>query len=157
MNADKQTILRKRAEVLARKPPPAPVPEPQLEVIEFGIGRNRYALEAGFVRAVVSLKDITPLPSVPAFVRGVVNVRGDILAAIDLSLLLGVPDGTAFGQIIVVKDGETEFGVLASETFGWRSVPVSAVLPARDPHLKGVTKQGVAVLDGAKLLEAVSA
>ena len=108
MSADKQTILRKRAEILARKPPPAPVPEPQLDVIEFGIGRDRYALEAGFVRAVVSLKEITPLPSVPAFVRGVVNVRGDILAAIDLSRLLGMTEteATTLAQIVVVKDGD---------------------------------------------------
>jgi len=156
VSADKQTILRKRAEVLARKPPPAPVPEPQLDMIVFGIGRDRYALEAGFVRAVVSLKEITPLPSLPGFVRGVVNVRGDILAAIDLGRLLGVPDDVVFAHVVVVKDGDAEFGLLASETFGWQSVAVSAVLPARDSRLKGVTKQGVAVLDGAKLLEAVS-
>jgi purine-binding chemotaxis protein CheW len=156
MNANTSAILRERAVALARKPPPAPAPEPQLAVIEFGIGRNRYALAAGVVRAVVNLKEITPLPGVPAFVRGVVNVRGDILAAIDLGRLLGLAESGAFGQIIVVQHGDAEFGVLAGETVGWQSVPVSGLAASPAALVKGVTKQGVAVLDEAKLVEAVS-
>ena len=80
---DATQILRARARVLARPRKQAPATETLLELLEFRLARERYAVEVRYVREVYPLKDLTPLPSTPPFVLGVVNVRGRILPVLD--------------------------------------------------------------------------
>ena len=77
----------------------APVPlgpldaQPHAErYILFTLAGNQYAVPAPYVREIGSLPRITPVPNVPAWVRGVINLRGDILSVIDLRILLGLED-----------------------------------------------------------------
>lgn len=53
-------------------------------VIVFAIGRNLYALELRWVREVVTLPYVTRVPTAPRGVLGAVNVRGAIVAVIDV-------------------------------------------------------------------------
>jgi len=77
--ASNQAILRSRAEQLA-KPLEAKVQGTRLlEILEFTLGKERYAFASSCVREVFPLTEITPLPGLPAHVLGVVNVRGRIL------------------------------------------------------------------------------
>lgn len=51
-----------------------------------------YALPIERVREIVRLRPITPVPRVPAAVRGVVSLRGEIVQVLDLRCRLGLPD-----------------------------------------------------------------
>jgi purine-binding chemotaxis protein CheW len=153
-------ILRARAQALAR-PPERPSAEHVLELLEFGLAKERYALESRWVREVSAFKELTPLPCCPPFVLGIVNVRGRILPVLDLKKFFDLPEKglTDLHRIILVGGNDLELGLLADTIAGTRSVPVSdlqAALPTltgvRSDYLKGVTAGRLVVLDLARIL-----
>ena len=84
-------------------------------IVEFTLGEAHYALPAWAVREVVPLISLTPLPGVPAWIAGLINVRGQILTAIDIRPLLELPLGGAPAQmlIIVAPDRGTAMALVA--------------------------------------------
>ena len=86
-----KAVLDERARALARVPPAAPKASEVLEIATFALANEHYGVETRYVREVVRLADYTPLPGAPAFLVGVLNLRGEILALIDLRTFFGVP------------------------------------------------------------------
>jgi purine-binding chemotaxis protein CheW len=159
----KTAILKARAKALARElqPHDHQVYE-QLEVIEFALAYESYALEVAYVREVHSLKEITALPGTPAFVAGIVNVRGQIVSVVDLKRLFQLPDKglTDLNKVIILSNGRMEFGLLVDAIVGVHRVPlrdIQAPLPAvngaRAGYVQGVTAQRVSVLDARKIID----
>jgi len=154
-------ILRERALALALEPGAAQAPEHGIEVIEFGLAHERYAVESAHVREVYPLENLTPLPCTPAFVLGIVNLRGEIVSVIDLRKFFdlpqtGLPD---LNKVIVLESARMVFGILADVIHGVRCIPLAEIQPSlptltgiREKYLKGITAQRTVVLDAAKLL-----
>ena len=158
---DAAQILRARARALARPSEHAPAPATLLDVLEFRLAQERYGLEIRYVREVYPLKDLTPLPCTPPFVLGIVNVRGRILPVLDLKKFFDLPEQglTDLHRIILVEGNDLEIGLLADATVGVQSIPVESLqlsLPTltgiRSDYLKGVTAEGLVVLDVVRLL-----
>lgn len=154
-------ILRGRARALARSPEQAPSVDTLLEVLEFRLAQERYAVETRYVREVYPLKDLTPLPCTPPFVLGIANVRGHILPVLDLKKFFDLPENglTDLHDIILVCGHDLEFGLLADAIVGVRFIPVESLqssLPTltgiRSDYLKGVTAERLVVLDLERLL-----
>lgn len=157
----KSEVFRARAKALAREPEAIYPAKAVLEVIEFGLAHERYALEAAYVREVYPLEDLTPLPCTPPFILGLVSVRGRIFPVIDLKKLFDLPDtGIAdLHRILIVQTADLEFGILADMIAGVRTLSledIQAPLPTlegiRAAYLKGVTAERVAVLDAGLIL-----
>jgi purine-binding chemotaxis protein CheW len=157
----RDTILRARARMLAQERTVALEPEETLEVVEFMLAHERYALESGYIREVVPLKELTPLPCVPPFVLGITNVRGQIVSVIDIKRFFGLPDHgiTDLNKVIILSDGAIEFGMLADQILGVINLAkyeLQASLPTltgiRADYLKGVTAARLVVLDAHKLI-----
>ncbi|MCL6635699.1 MAG: chemotaxis protein CheW, partial [Peptococcaceae bacterium] len=158
---DQKKILKERAGALARESRANGAPGAQLEVLEFRLAGERYAIEPAYVQEVSLLKDATPLPCTPPFVAGVINLRGRILPVIDLKKLFHLPeeDRPGNGRVIVIHGGGAEFGILADAVPGVRTIPGADLQPplptltgVRAEYLKGVTGEGLAVLDAARIL-----
>lgn len=156
-----QRILKARALALAREPEPAEVAGERIEVVEFLLAHERYALESRYVREVYPLENLTPLPCTPAFVLGIVNLRGEILSVIDIKKFFELPEKglTDLNKVIVLQSGNMLFGILADAIVGVCSIArmeIQSSLPTltgiREDYLTGVTKERVAILDAAKLL-----
>ncbi len=154
-------ILHARAQALSRPPERAADAGASLEVLEFRLAQERYAVETRFVREVHPLRDLTPLPCTPPFVLGIVNVRGRILPVFDIKKFFGLPDKglTDLHRIILVHGNDLEFGLLADAIASTQAIPVDAlqVPPAtltgiRAEYLKGVTAERVMVLDLERIL-----
>src|SRR5512139_2066840 len=107
-------VLRARARELARPPAQEDPSVRMVEIVEFTLGAERYAFPASAVREVFNLTEITPLPSVPAFVMGVTNLRGRILSVIDVRRLLelGGVGLTNLNRAIVLHHDDMELAVL---------------------------------------------
>jgi purine-binding chemotaxis protein CheW len=159
---EKQKVLRARARLLAagskRK---AESPDSLLEVVEFVLGPEHYGIESKRIREIHALSDFTPLPCTPAFVLGLVNVRGRILSIINIKRLFDLPEQglTDLNKVIVVYAGAMELGILADATVGLRSISAKemrSALPTltgiRAEYLKGITKESLVVLDVEKIL-----
>jgi purine-binding chemotaxis protein CheW len=153
-------ILRERARQLAQ-PPEEETSAAVIEVVMLLLAYETYAIETAYVREVYPLKDLTLLPCTPAFVAGIVNVRGQVMSVIDLKQLFELPVKglTDLNKIVILSDGKMEFGILADAILGVQNIPlheIEPVLPTltgvREDYLKGITAEGVVVLDAAKLL-----
>jgi purine-binding chemotaxis protein CheW len=59
-----------------------------LDLLEFRLAQERYAVEIRYVREVCGLGDLTPLPCTPPFVLRIVNLRGRVLPVPDLGRIL---------------------------------------------------------------------
>jgi purine-binding chemotaxis protein CheW len=163
MNDEKRRILKERARILAGESSP-PVGEAQsVEVITFLLAHETYGIESRYVREVNPIKEITPVPCTPRFVRGIINVRGRILSVIDLKAFLDLPEqGPAeLNRVIVVEDDAMEFGILADQVLGVASLNPDAIQPLPSAFggpgsefIKGVAPQTVIFLDISKLLHA---
>jgi purine-binding chemotaxis protein CheW len=155
-----KAILKSRAQALARVPP-GDNREAQIEIVEFTLAHEHYALETLHVREVHSLRELTPLPCTPPFVLGVINVRGHIVAVLDLKKFFDLPhsalsDGS---KIILIGDEDAQFGLIANAVTGVRRLELSALQPPlptltgiRADYLRGITSERVAVLDAAAIL-----
>lgn len=158
--SDAARTLRERARALAI-PSDGAQPAAMLGVLEFRLGQERYALETAHVREVCTFRHLTPLPSLPPFVRGIVNVRGLILPVLDLKALLDLPEeGVAdLHRVIVIEGNDLAFGLLADAAVGVRAIPVGSLHPApptltglRADYVKGLTAERLLVLDVARML-----
>jgi purine-binding chemotaxis protein CheW len=155
-------ILKARARILAR--PAKRDDDAQgeiLNVIEFRLAQERYAVEQKFVREVYPLKELTPLPCTPGFVLGMINVRGQILPVINVKKFFDFPEAgiTDLHMVIIVHTEEMELGILADAVTGVRSIPQNLCQPSlptltgiRSKYLKGVTDQHVVILDVPSIL-----
>lgn len=64
----------------------------QGKYLTFRLGDEEYGLDILKVREIIGIMDITRLPRTPAFVKGVINLRGKVIPVIDLRLRFGLPE-----------------------------------------------------------------
>ncbi|OGU47487.1 MAG: chemotaxis protein [Ignavibacteria bacterium RIFCSPHIGHO2_02_FULL_56_12] len=162
MMQSKDSILKARARALAKEPEQAVAARSFIEITEFRLASETYGIESSFVREVYPLKDFTPLPGVPPFVLGIVNVHGQILSVVDLKKFFNLPDKGLgeLNKVIILHNGRMEFGILADAVLRTQSVPLDAiqappvtVTGIGAEYLKGVTGERVILLDAQKILD----
>ena len=138
--------------------------EPGIHLLLFTLGDESYAFPLERVREVVKPGPITPVPSIPEHILGVMNLRGEILPVLDPKRLLGVGVGTPTpqGRIIVVKAPGMSVGLLADgvedaiEVKGSMESPIANLPERQARYIQGqVNHEGllVGVLDVDTLLE----
>jgi purine-binding chemotaxis protein CheW len=157
---DIRNRLRERARRLAIPPPQDDVAE-RISIIEFGLANERYAIDARFVRDVQPLRELTALPCTPPFLRGLVNVRGRLVAVIDLKKFFGLPERgiTDLHRVIVLQGTDMEVGLLADTVEDVHELDASSVQPTlttqtgiREEYLHGVTADRLVLLDAEAIL-----
>jgi purine-binding chemotaxis protein CheW len=62
-----------------------------VDIVEFELSGERYALDIQLAREIVEMIPITPIPRSPAYISGVINLRGEITNIMNLNTLLGLP------------------------------------------------------------------
>lgn len=159
---EKRKILGDRARLLAASSKTdATAPRSLLQIVEFVLGPERYGIESRCIREIYPLNEFTPLPCTPAFVLGLVNVRGQILSIIDIKMLFELPEKglTDLNKIIIVHAHSIELGILADAILGTRSIAPEELHPAlptltgiRADYLQGITKDSLVVLNVGKIL-----
>lgn len=157
-----RALMDERARALARIPSQPPAPSEVIEVATFTLSGERYAVETKYISKVVRLTDFTPVPGTPEFLGGVLNLRGEILALIDLRAFFGIaqPGLTDLSRIIVLGLDRDEFGIMADAVQEVTTLRVDEVFEAPGSlpggggraALLGVTADARIVLDGAALL-----
>lgn len=154
-------LLKERAQRLAQEPVQQLIPEDQLEVVHFTLASERYGIESVHVREVYPYRELVRLPGAPDFVLGIMNVRGKIHSVVDMRRFFNLPAKGVhtLSKVIILQSSAMVFGILADAIHGVATVPLSEVQPglltftgARAAYVRGVTTDGVTVLDGAKIL-----
>ena len=153
-------LLDARARELAAEPDDAQQVS-TLEVVEFMLAHERYAVETRCVREIYPLTKLTPLPCTPAFVLGIVNLRGEIVSVIDIKKFFNLPNIglTDLNKVLVLESESMCFGVLADAIVDVHRIPIDRIQPVlptltgiREQYLQGVTSDRTIILDASSLL-----
>jgi purine-binding chemotaxis protein CheW len=153
----------------SRRAAPA-APEAVVQLIVFRLGDEDYGIRIEQVKEVTVTPEVVKMPKTPLFIKGIANLRGDIIAIVDLEERFQlrpagrpVPD---FSYTLAVEAADYTLGLMVREVPRPLTIPVSLIEPApefvqdsgqRDKYLEGIAKlpdsEGVViVLDMAKLL-----
>lgn len=153
-------VLRARAEALAATPD-ADSDTGQVEVIEFMLAGERYGVATTLVREVCPLLELTPVPCTPAFVLGIIDVRGEFISVIDIKRFFDLAEQglSDLNKVIVLASGDMAFGILADAIVAVRNIalaelqrPPSTLTTVHGEYLLGVTGEHLALIDAEKLL-----
>ena len=135
----------------------------------FQLAQEVYGLEILSVRELIGLMEITRMPRVPEFIRGVINLRGRVIPVIDLRLKFGMEATAATEQTVVIVvqchmgGRNLTMGVLVDLVLEVLSIEGAQIEPPPDlgaasiegQFIRGVGKVGervVFLLDIAKVL-----
>jgi purine-binding chemotaxis protein CheW len=129
------------------------------------ISSANYAVLEAFVTELERIPKITPVPRVPGWLRGVTNLRGDVISVVDMRMFLGLePTASNASRMLVVRLLTEEFstGLLVDGVDRIVAVPPEAITPPESslegplaPYLRGmcvIEERLVAVLDLDQLL-----
>ncbi len=97
--------------------------------LSFVLGDEEYGIKILSVREIISVIEITAIPNVPDYVKGVINLRGNVIPVIDLRLKFGMSE-KEYGKetcTIVVNLGERFMGIIVDT--------VSEVLDIHDKEI----------------------
>ncbi len=157
-----RAVMDRRARELAQVPAPAPDTSQIVEVLKFGLDDEQFAIETRHVREVIPPGDITPLPGGPPFLAGLTNLRGEVLAVMDLRTFFGIrANDNAAGRrwVVILGDQRVEFGLLVDDIDEVAPLPIGEILDpsasaaaATREFVRGVTAEALLVIDGDKLL-----
>ncbi len=134
-----------------------------VEMFVFEISGERFALATRHVLEAVKLVELEPVPGAAPQLVGVTSLRGDLLPVFDLRKLFGMPSSGLHDNawVVVVGDDDdaAELGLVADAIHAVERRSARAIEPAADlaeflniDALAGVTADGIAVLDGQRLL-----
>ncbi len=90
------------------------------QYLVFTLDKKNYALLVSNIKEIIRMQSITKIPNVPNYIKGVINLRGDIVQIIDTRLRLNLDpvEYNKFSVIVVVEVADTQFGITTDEVKG---------------------------------------
>lgn len=89
-----------------------------IQYIVVKIGTEQYGIDIKYVDNIVRMQSITRVPKIHPYVKGVINLRGEVIAVMSLRLKMNLPadEFTGKSRIIILKpDLQSEIGVIVDE------------------------------------------
>lgn len=111
-----------------------------------------YGIKAEQVKDIITDYTITYVPHVPNYVKGVINLRGQIVPIVDIRLRLGKPEQNNFCGIVVDVDGSM-VGILVDMVEQMVDVPLDAILPVPTSTSQAMVSGMCTLPDGNTMLE----
>ena len=80
----------------------------------FNLGKEEYCIDIKRITAIEELPQITTIPGMPNFVKGVINLRGKVIPAVDLRLRFGIEEKEYDDRtcIVIVSVNESTIGLI---------------------------------------------
>lgn len=107
--------------------------EAEYQVVALHLGEEIYGVDIACIHTVLTPQPITAVPNVPAYVRGVMNLRGRILPVLDLRTRFGLPslaaDKQKSARIVIIEAVGLTAGLIVDSVSEVLRLPASAVEP----------------------------
>lgn len=128
----------------------------QRKLVCFTLRGQEYAADIAEVKESMAIRPITRVFLTPAWLAGIINLRGDVLAVIDLALFLGMARTliTDESRIIVARHDGRRVGILCDSLADLRVVDASEIAPppaTLGDEAQGIIR-GVVTVDGGAAL-----
>ena len=104
----------------------------ELHIVGFEVGRETYGVPITSLHEIVRVPEITAVPDAPAYMEGVINLRGKIVSVIDLRKRLGEKKVTSTrkNRILVVEHRGRLAGLIVDSATEVLKIPASDVEPS---------------------------
>lgn len=132
--------------------------------LTFHLGDEYYGIEIRHVTEIIGIQKITIIPEMPAYIKGVINLRGKIIPVMDVRLRFRL-EARAYDErtcVVVVNINETSVGLVVDTVSEVSDIPEASIEPAtglnrgkENAFIKGIGKIGEDIkilLDVNKLL-----
>ncbi|MGM5487484.1 MAG: chemotaxis protein CheW [Nanobdellota archaeon] len=117
------------------------------KIVEFNLNNERFGLDINIIKEIIKVPQYTSLPKADPSVEGVINLRGKVIAVVDLAKKLGFPykETDHNTRIIVIERG--------SEYVGLRVEGVDEVLTVNEEDMQKTP--GMSASLDAEMLEGI--
>jgi len=114
----------------------------ELHIIGFQVGRETYGVPITSLHEIVRVPEVTAVPDAPAYMEGVINLRGRIVSVLDLRKRLGDPKPGRERQnrILVVQHKGRLSGLIVDAASEVLKIPASDIEPSPTESLEGGIK-----------------
>lgn len=131
-----------------------------MQVVIFRLKDEQFAVETAKVQSINDYMFITKVPKSPDYIKGLINLRGNVISLLDLNLLLNkFNDDENRNNIIIIKLQEEEVGITVDEVNEVLDIDEKIIERVEDerklPYIKGVLNfkdRIVTLIDIDKLL-----
>lgn len=112
------------------------------QLVVFELGAELYGVEIARVHEIIRLQTVTRVPRAPAFVEGVINLRGKVIPVVDLRRRFGLPtaEHTRSTRIVVVEIGDQVVGIVVDGVSEVLRVNTATVEPP-SPVVAGIDSE----------------
>ncbi len=84
-----------------------------MQIIVYKLNDEEFAIETSKVQGINDLMEITKVPGAPLYIKGLINLRGNVISLLDLELLLDIEkSGDNKNNIIILNIKEEQVGVV---------------------------------------------
>lgn len=128
--------------------------------LTFRLSHEDYGIEVRYVTEIVGMQKVTEVPDMPAFVKGVVNLRGQVIPVIDMRIRFHM-ESRPYDErtcIVVVNINNMQVGLVVDTISEVRNIEAKLISPAPSnspAYIQGMAKIGdrvVILLDGQQVL-----
>lgn len=124
-----------------------------LRLVVVALDGRAFALPLAAVERVVRMVDVTPLPGAPEVVEGVIDVAGDVVAAVSIRRRLGLARGAArtADSLVLARTPRRRLAVIVDSVTGVAECPqadmvsATAIAPGAK-HIEGILKSGAGLI-----------
>jgi purine-binding chemotaxis protein CheW len=123
------------------------------QIVVFKLGKEEYGLSIDQIKEVVITPNITRMPQTPPFVKGVANVRGNVIAILDLEVKFGLSHPSDDADLrsnytLVIESDEYKMGILVREVPNTLSISAASIessvfagdQPGEQTYITGIVK-----------------
>lgn len=131
----------------------------------FNLGSEEYGIDITRITAIEELPQITTIPDMPNFVKGVINLRGKVIPAVDLRLRFGLEEREYDDRtcIVIVSVDESTIGLIVDIVSEVHEIEKNDIGPppsfknlsGKEQYIEGLAKKGEEVkiiLDVEKII-----
>jgi len=113
-----------------------------VQLVSFMLDEVEYAVDILCVHEILRFPDITRLPNTPDFIKGVINLRGNVIPVVDVRIRFGFPLGelTDLTRIIVIETNGKQVGLLVDNVHQVVRIPVLNIDPPSE-LITGVSEE----------------
>jgi purine-binding chemotaxis protein CheW len=140
----------------------------EAQYLTFLLGKEMFAIDILGIKEIIEYGDLTSVPMMPEFIRGVINLRGSVVPVVDLSARFGraVSEVTRRSCIVIIEaeneEEKQDIGVMVDAVSEVLEIPAADIEPApsfgvkiRADFISGMGKvkdKFVIILDAARVL-----
>lgn len=130
-----------------------------MQVVIFKLKDEEFGVETSKVQNIGDNMSITRVPKSPSFIKGLVNLRGNVITLLDINLLLGIDNDNESTNTIILKLEEEEIGITVDEVKEVLEVDENVIernsVEDENSYIKGILNfkdRIVTLIDVAELL-----